>query len=276
VVRTTLVSVITAIAMDHMQYLGDTVEQIAREKCGIIKPGGVVVCYPDQPAAAMAVIRAAAREKGSDVVIPDRGQLTAEDPGLEGLRFGYRGVDARLRLAGRHQALNAATAVETALALRERYGFDIPDGAIAAGLEAAYLPARQELLCRRPLVLLDGAHNLQGIEALADTVRTGLSGRRLAVVMGMLRDKPYHECVGIMARLCGRLFAVKPDNPRALEPSEVAAVAAAQGCDAAPFDDADEAVRAALEFCGLGGAVVICGSLYMTDKMRKAVLSQIN
>ena len=275
VVSTTLVSVITAIAMDHMQYLGDTIEKIAGEKCGIIKPGGVTVCYADQPEAALNVIKSAATAKGNDIIIPDRGQLALEDNGLSGIAVNYRGISARLRLPGRHQAGNAAMAMETAFALRERYGFDISDVAIAAGLEAAYLPARQEVLSLMPLVLLDGAHNLQGIEALVDTVKRGLAGRRLAVVMGMLSDKQYDECVGLMARLADKLFAVKPDNARALEAEEVAAVARAHGGDSQAYNDMDEAVRAALEFCGTDGAVVICGSLYMADKMRSAVARQL-
>ncbi len=275
VVSTTLVSVITAIAMDHMQYLGDTIEKIAGEKCGIIKPGGVTVCYADQPEAALNVIKSAATAKGNDIIIPDCGQLALEDNGLSGIAVNYRGISARLRLPGRHQAGNAAMAMETAFALRERYGFDISDVAIAAGLEAAYLPARQEVLSLMPLVLLDGAHNLQGIEALVDTVKRGLAGRRLAVVMGMLSDKQYDECVGLMARLADKLFAVKPDNARALEAEEVAAVARAHGGDSQAYNDMDEAVRAALEFCGTDGAVVICGSLYMADKMRSAVARQL-
>ena len=271
VVSTTLVSVITAIAMDHMQYLGDTIEQIAGEKCGIIKPGGVTVCYADQPEAALNVIMSAAVERGNDIIIPDRGQLALEDNGLSGITVNYRGIWARLRLPGRHQAGNAAVAMETAFALRERYGFDISDAAIAAGLESAYLPARQEVLSRNPLVLLDGAHNLQGIEALADTVKRGLAGRRLAVVMGILSDKQYDECIGIMACLADKLFAVKPDNVRALNAKEVAEVAKAHGGDAQAYDDMEEAVRAALKFSGVDGAVVICGSLYMADKMRSIV-----
>ena len=271
VVRTTRVSVITAIAMDHMQYLGDTLTQIAREKCGIIKPGGVTVTCSGQPEEALSVIQAAAEERGNDIIIPDPGQIGYTDLGLDGIMIRYREIEAHLKLPGRHQAGNAAAAIETARALRERYGYHISDEAIRQGLEAAYLPARQEVLCRRPLVLLDGAHNLQGIEALAETVKAHLKGRRTAVVMGLLRDKQYDECIGVMARLCGKLFAVRPDNARALAAEEVAQVARKYGCDAAAYGDADAAVRDALEFCGPEGAVVICGSLYMADRMRHAV-----
>jgi len=270
VIKTTRVSVITAIAMDHMQYLGDSLAQIAREKCGIIKPGGVTVTCAGQPAEALDVIKAAAAARGNDIIIPDPGQIGYTDSRLDGIIIRYRGIEAHLRLPGRHQAGNAATAIETARALRERYGYHISDEAIRQGLEAAYLPARQEVLCRRPLVLLDGAHNLQGIEALAETVKAHLAGRRTAVVMGMLRDKQYDECIGVMAQLCGKLFAVRPDNARALAAEKVAEVARKYGCDAAAYDDADAAVRDALDYCGPDGAVVICGSLYMAGRMPRA------
>ena len=273
-VTTTLVSVITAIAMDHMQYLGDTIEKIAGEKCGIIKPGGVTVCCPEQPVQAAEVISAAAVKKGNIIIIPDMGQLKAMMRGFEGAQISYRGISARLRLPGWHQTRHAATAIETALVLRERYGFDIPDEAAAEGLEAAYLPARQEILGHKPLILLDGAHNLQSMDALAGAVKANLAGRRLAVVMGMMRDKQYNECIAIMAKLSDKFCAVKPDNPRALEAAEVAEAAKAYVGDAEAFDNADEAVRAALVFSGEEGAVVICGSLYMADEMRKAVLRQ--
>ena len=273
VVKTTRVSVITAIAMDHMQYLGDTLAQIAREKCGIIKPGGVTVCIADQPKEAQDVIKATAEKMGNDIIIPDPGQIGYTDFGLEGALIRYQGIEAQLRLPGRHQAGNAAAAIEAARVLRQRYGYHISDEAIAEGLEAAYLPARQEVLCRQPLVLLDGAHNLQGMEALAETVKAHLADRRTAVVMGMLRDKQYDECIGVMARLCGKLFAVRPDSARALAEQEVVQVAQRHGCDAAAYGDADAAVRDALDYCGPDGAVVICGSLYMADRMRRAVMS---
>lgn len=271
VIRTTQVSVITAIAMDHMQYLGDTLAQIAQEKCGIIKPGGVTVTCAGQPEEALDVINATAAARGNDIIIPDPGQIGYTDFGLNGIMIRYRSIKAHLRMPGRHQTGNAAAAIETARVLRERYGYHISDEAIAQGLEAAYLPARQEVLCRKPLVLLDGAHNLQGIEALAETMKAHLAGRRTAVVMGMLRDKQYDECIGVMAGLCGKLFAVRPDNARALTAEEAAEVARKYGCNAAAYDDVDAAVRDALDFCGPEGAVVICGSLYMADRMRRAI-----
>jgi dihydrofolate synthase/folylpolyglutamate synthase len=262
-------SVITAISYDHTAYLGDTLAQIAMEKCGIIKPGGVTVCDPAQPEEAMQVIREAAQRNENALIVPDMQQLTAISADVTGVSLVYRRIRAHIRMGGSHQARNAATAIEAALVLRKK-GYTIPDAAIQKGLGAACLPARQEVLRVKPLVLLDGAHNLQGIQALAQTVR-GITNRPLAVVMGMLADKPYREAIPIMASLCGRFCAVQPDNPRAL-PARAAADIARRHCEnVQAYERVEDAVKAAADFAGSGGTVVICGSFYITVAARRAV-----
>ncbi len=272
VISRPLVSVITAISYDHTAYLGDTLAKIAREKCGIFRPGGVTVCYPTQPEEAMREIRAAAKGCNSELILPDTAQLAVTESGVYGVSFTYRGISARVRMGGAHQALNAVTAIEATFALRQ--GFAISDAHIAQGLGEAYQPARQEVLCEAPLVLLDGAHNLQGIEALAQTVR-GIECRPLAVVMGMLADKQYEESIALMAALCDRFFAVRPDNPRALPAQAAADIAGRHEARAEAYNSMDEAVKAAAAFTGGSGAVVICGSLYMAKAARRAVKRHI-
>ena len=121
---------------------------------------------------------------------------------------------------------------------------------------------------------MDGAHNLQGIESLADTVR-GITNRPLAVVMGMLADKPYQEAIPLMAAQCDRFYAVRPDNPRALPPQIVADIARRHCGSAQAFESVEDAVKAAVDFAGSGGAIVICGSFYFADVTRRAVNRQI-
>jgi len=270
VIRLPLISVITAISKDHTDYLGETVEEITRHKCGIIKKGGITVCYPDQPKGVVGIVKETAAEKKNMLYIPDASGLYVLSSTLEGTRFRYRGLDMRVSMPGRFQAQNAATAVETAIALREERGFHISGADIVKGLAEAHMPARQELLFKNPPVLLDGAHNVQGIEALADTVRHNLKGRGLAVVMGMLKDKPYEQCIAVMAGLADGFFAAAPDSPRAL-PAEAAADLARRYCRGArAFSDAEEALRAAADFAGRSGAIVICGSFYLAAAMRRA------
>ena len=264
-----LVSVITPISYDHLAYLGDTLTQIAREKCGIIKPGGVTVYAPDQPEEALRVIRETAEKSGNALIVPDAEQLKEVQIGTDGTSLVYRGIETHVRMGGAHQAANAMTAIEALIALRQR-GFEITDAAIGQGISEAYLPARQEILREHPLVMLDGAHNLQGIESLAQTVRR-IPNRPLIVVMGMLADKQYAQSIEIMASLCDRFIAISPDNPRALSPEAAAEVARRSGVDVTAHERIEDAVRSAAAFAGTDGAIVICGSLYMADAARRAV-----
>ncbi len=267
-----LVSVITAVSMDHMDYLGATLPEIAREKCGIIKPGGITVCYPVQETEAFRVIEEASKAQGNPLVLPDAAQIKNIRTEIDGTSFDYCGASYQLALIGHHQAFNAATAIETVNMLQKHHPYDIADKHIAEGLRLAYMPARQELLARHPLVMLDGAHNVQGIQALADTLGAIKPPRPLAVIMGMLRDKEYEDCIRIMASLCDRFIAVRPPNPRALNAAATASVAARYCANTTAAKSYDTAVSDAASFCGENGTIVICGSLYMADAMRRAVL----
>jgi dihydrofolate synthase/folylpolyglutamate synthase len=267
------VSVLTPISLDHTAILGDTIERIAREKCGIIKPGGVTVACPAQREEAWRVIRQSAAEAGNALVVPDMTDVRELSFGLSGTDIEYKGLRLHIPLTGRHQVMNAVTAVETALALRERRGMTIPDEAVAAGMRAARMPMRQEWFAGRPGVLLDGAHNPDGLLALADTIKRFLAGRRTAVVMGMLADKDVEPSVGLIAPLCGKFVACRPMSPRAL-PSERAAEVARKHCaDVTVRDDIAGALEEAGQYAGAEGAVVVCGSLYLAGPARKSLFS---
>jgi dihydrofolate synthase / folylpolyglutamate synthase len=270
VIRQPRVSVITSISLDHMAILGSTVEEIAAEKCGIMKAGGITVSYPLQPPEAMKIIAGRAEAMENDLVLPDIAGLEILHESLEGTDIDYKGLCLCIPLIGRQQAYNALTAMEAAIALCERCGFSISGADIANGIHNAKLPLRQEIVCTDPIILMDGAHNPDGLAALAETMKAQLCGRRTAVIMGMLADKEYEKSVAIVAPLCGRFIASKPDNPRAL-PSEVAAKCARAYCsDVSIEDDYSKALREAIEYAGKEGAVVVCGSLYLAGPLRRA------
>ena len=274
IVTNTLVSVLSAITLDHTEYLGDTIEQITQEKCGIIKQNRITVCYPKQDAAALQIIETSAKDKSNLFIVPDMHQYEMISSDFDGSHFKYRGADMHTSLPGAHQTLNAISAIETANALREHSGFAISGSAIAQGVNDAYLPARQEVLSRCPFVLLDGAHNLQGIEALAQIIKSQLSHRHITVVMGMLSDKQYERSIKIMAELCERFIAVPPDHARALD-IDIAAGIASKYCDnTKAYSDISRAIEEAIASCPKSGAVIICGSLYLASKARKAAIKQ--
>ena len=167
-VENTLVACIMCIGRDHTELLGDTYAAIAGEKCGILKNNCTVISYPAQPQEAMDEITLRAAKAHCPLVAPDLQDLHIyKAPAFEN-RVNYGGYDLVVPFPGVHQAYNAAVVVEAALALCEK-GFDISDEAILGGIAGARFPARIEVLSRRPLVVLDGAHNPDGARALAQS-----------------------------------------------------------------------------------------------------------
>ena len=189
-----LVAAITKIGKDHTELLGDTLAEIAAQKAGIITEGCTVVCYPDQPAEAMGPILTAAAEAHTSIITPDADDLVRVKGKRLQNRINYGGYDVVLGMPGAHQANHAAMAVEIALALWRDFGYDIPDEAILQGLAQARMPARIEVLRRHPLLLLDGCHNPDGVQALVDTLKAAEFEENLVGVVGMLQDKDTTPC----------------------------------------------------------------------------------
>lgn len=270
-----LVAAITRIGLDHTEILGDTLEKIAAEKAGIITGGCTVVCYPDQPKEAVGPLAEAARRQGAAFLTPDLEDLTfLKSRSLEN-RVNYGGYEATLAMPGRHQAYHAAMAVEIALALWREYGYEISDDAILAGLAEAKMPARMEVLCRHPLLLLDGSHNPDGARALAELLRKAGYEENLVGVLGVLADKNYESMLTALAPVFEKLYTVTPNCPRALSAEDLQR-AARFHLDAEAAPDVRTAIRAAIRYAeerNLPG-VVVCGSLYLAAEARPYLLRE--
>lgn len=271
VIKTPLVSVITSISLDHTAILGDTVDKIAYEKSGIIKEGGVTVCYPDQPAPALRVIRETAAQRHNQFILADLNSVTQLSANLTGTGLEYRGLLVSLPFLGAHQVKNAVTVLAAIEALRE-LGYPISGHSIEAGFSCASFPARLEVFSRTPLVLLDGAHNPGGTAALAEAVKAYLRGKNVVAVMGMLADKDVDTAIRNLNGLFSRVFTLTPQNPRAMPAQEIAGRWNAIGVPAQPFSEAQQALSAACSAAGETGAVVICGSLYLAGEVRPLLL----
>ena len=273
-IRSPLVSVITPIGLDHTEILGDTIEQIAFEKCGIIKPGVPVVTSPEQDTNALAVILEQCSQKGCTLEQPTINAAGAVQLSLDGARFVYRDVEMQLPLLGRYQVANALTALKAAeLAVQRCGGLVLSVQAARDGLSKVRFPARMEVLCKNPLTILDGAHNPHGARALAQSLSL-LEGRPVTAVMGVLADKDSTAALQALAPHFRRLICVTPDNPRALDGHELAARADALGLTASAAHSAQEAWELASAVAASeNGAVVTCGSLYLAGQMRKVILN---
>lgn len=272
-VENTLVAAITRIDLDHTELLGDTVEKIAAEKAGIVKPGCIAVTYPVQEKEALQAIAAACIREKADLVAPEAEDIHLRRGGLFENRMEYGGYEVNLALLGAHQACNAAMAIEIALALW-RQGLDIPDEAILEGLEATRFPARIEVLRSQPLVLLDGSHNPAGAAALAATLGAQKLPQKPAAVLGVLADKAAAEMLRALGDSFSTIYAVTPDCPRAMSADELAWLASQElpEVPAYPCADLGQALDTAL---GLPQGAVVCGSLYLAAQARPMLLERL-
>jgi dihydrofolate synthase/folylpolyglutamate synthase len=266
-------SVITPISLDHTQILGDTVDQVAYEKAGIIKPGIPVVSAPQEPEAAQ-VLRDAARERGAAIAFAEREDVRIQKADLIGQTLDFR-VDGQwetgyaIPLVGPHQAQNALTA-RLAVDLLRRQGYVIPEDALREGFSRAYWPGRVEVAEHSPLVILDGTHNPAGAIALRDAVSPHLKGKRVVLVMGMMADKDVSQVAAILAPLSACAIATRVDNPRAMDTGSLSNILGTH-IPTQSVEDPMKALDLAKEMAGKGGAVLVTGSLYLIGAVKECL-----
>lgn len=270
-----LVTVLTTISLEHTQILGDTIEAIAREKAGIIKAGSPVVTQAR--GSALDVFRSTCREKHVPLfVLGEDFRVEKISSNLEGQTFHYRGLQhnfshLQIRLLGDHQLSNAATAL-AALELLEEKGFFLPEEAFRRGLNAARWPGRLEVMRRSPLVVVDGAHNLEAFQSLRQTLKSTFFYRRLILVLGLLGDKAKEEILKEILPLADILIVARPNSPRAADPRELAALA--QKMFSLPVyveEEISEAVKTALSLAKAPDLVLVAGSLYLISDARQVL-----
>ena len=263
------VCVITAIGLDHMQLLGNTLEEIAGEKAGIIKPGVPAVCYPPDHEAVAAVFRKAAAERNAPLNILSRKQAVIRESGAHGsvadfITGSRTWPEMRISLPGEHQVYNALTAL-AALDELEKQGVRFPRKAVVQGLAHTFWPGRLEW-CGN--VLMDGAHNAQGVTAFADFVSAYLKDRRKVLLTGVLKEKLSDEMLSRLAGTAEEAVTVTPDSPRAMRADELAELLRQKGIRARAANNLKEGLRRAKELAGDGGTVLATGSLYFIGALR--------
>ncbi len=272
--------VICRIGLDHTEFLGDTQAAVAAEKAGIIKRGALVVSWPQDDEGATEAIAAAAARCGADVVVPDMSELVVGGVTPEGVReFTYRGRAYTTHLLGSYQPSNAALAIE-ALVLLRRKGWKLSDETIARGIAATVWPGRFEVVKSGggwPAIVVDGGHNPQGAEVLAESLLDVFPGKRIAFVMSVLADKDYPAMIGSVLPLADSFSCVTPPSPRALSAAdlarEIGEIAAMSGVDApaVPFESFAEALEHARDRVGEDGVVCAFGSLYSISEIERAL-----
>jgi dihydrofolate synthase/folylpolyglutamate synthase len=264
-----MLSVITNIAMDHREYLGNSIQAIAAEKAGIIKPGVPVITFVRQPSALIPIKAAAAALKSS--VYYGGKDFAARGQGQG--RFRYQGLKKKLsglktNLVGRHQYRNAAVALASLEILQEN-GWNIPEEFIRQGLQQVRWPGRLEVVSERPLLVLDGAHNPAAAATLAQALEKDLSYRRLILVLGIMADK---DIDGILQRLLPLADAVifsRPRYERAATPEKLQALAKDLSKEHYVIVDLKQAIAKARELSGSDDLIVVTGSLFTIGEARE-------
>ena len=262
-----LCAVITRIALDHTDVLGGSLHEIAVQKCGIIKRGAPAAASAQEDKA-MRVILDACNSMRSPLYRGDSVILHDVTSDIHGTAFTYRGEKMRLPLIGGYQQENLRCVLAACSALNEKHGLGITTDCLREGLSKVRHPARFELLRDDPLVILDGAHNPNGLSAFANTIKTCAPKGDRTLIIGMLADK---DSTGLSALkgLFSRVITTDIDNPRALSAERLAERMRAICPHVTVIGDPREAYLTALRY---GGDVYICGSLYLASQIRPYIL----
>lgn len=263
IIETSVLSVITGIALDHVAILGDTVEKIAAEKAGIIKSGiPCLWCGVDKDADA--VISAKAKEMNSPFYKVDHDATQVKKFDLEGSVIDFKSYkDVYIPLLGEYQPFNASN-VLSAIDILKAQGIAISDDAVRVGLSRVVWHARFEILSKNPLIIADGGHNPEGVNSAINSIKKYFGDEKVKVVSGVMADKDCNYIASRIGSVASEVFCLTPDNPRALNAKDYSEIYKKMGVKSSYYPTVKDAVYAAIKDAIENNKAVFCvGSLYM-------------
>ncbi len=263
VVEKPLASVITSISFDHTEVLGNTLTEIAEQKCGIIKPDSITVAYPFQELEVIKTIRKTAGEKNNTLYVPDLAELEILECTFEKTVVKYKEIELTLHLFGEHQIYNMLTAAETALRL------GVSEEAVKKGVENTRMPARVEFLEKN--VVLDGGHNESGTAMMSKVLSLFEEN---TVVVSMMADKDVENSVKNLSTNAKIMIATECSNPRAMKAEELADICKRYCGEVYAVSDPLKAIDKAFEITK-DKLIAVCGSLYLASEVREHLKKQI-
>lgn len=272
-VLTPLISVITSISYDHMSILGDTLNEIAFEKCGIIKQGVPVVTYK-QTDEVYNVIKDSAKVKESKLFTVNKEGKFIDTISTTSIYqraiFHINGVDEMIELSllGNYQLLNCSLALKTIEVLEKIEQININVNIKKAALKNVKWPGRLEIMNLSPLVVIDGAHNIDGITKLSQSIKSYFKYERLILIIGILVDKQVENMINVICPMADRIIAVAPHNDRAESSQNLRCKIAGVNKNVSAVESYDEAFAEAMNYSTSKDMISICGSLYMIGDMR--------
>lgn len=248
------VAAVTSVSLDHQQYLGETIAEIASEKAGIIKSGGTVVSAPNT--SCIDILKEQAENAGAEFILCEK---TEEIYG----NFVYKTKGYELGLRGAYQLENASVVLEIIEALRKK-GYTIPAEAVVSGLKNTKWKARYEFVSDN--IVIDGAHNIDGIRMLKQSLLA--ENRDIILVMAMMKDKSCDICIHTIAPIAKKVIATQIDMPRCMDCEGIKKLCDNAGVECAALPDAKQAIDTALA-CAGHSLICICGSLYFAGEAER-------
>lgn len=272
VIDTPLVNVITSLSLDHTGVLGDTIEQITFEKCGTIKPCGTLVSAYNQPENALRVIKDICKERNNTLIIPEQNEIEVTEQSIFGMQFNYKKQAYQTTLSGTHQIQNMTTVIEAVNVLKQK-GFNVTEQNVKDGISKTILPARVEVISKKPLVILDGGHNEDGAKAFYEAVKGCFDkNKKLFVVAGMMNDKAVENSLKPLISMADTFIAVTPENPRAMKAESLGEIAKKYCHNVLVCDDANKAVDLVKEKITEDDIFFTVGSLYLAGEVRTKLI----
>ncbi|GAA0123706.1 MAG: bifunctional folylpolyglutamate synthase/dihydrofolate synthase [Clostridium argentinense] len=279
-VITPILSIISSISLDHTQILGDTLDKIAYEKAGIIKENVPVILFPQEEAAEK-VIEKTCRERNAKLIKVPRNiseYVAVTSSILEGKEIKTQRINLKdeyinsydLSLLGKHQILNSTVVVYAVLELIN-LGVKISKENIINGFKKVQWPGRLEIMRNKPLVVIDGAHNIDGIKKLTESIDLYFKYNKLILILGILADKQVQEMIETIAPKAEKIISVTPHSDRAELAEDLKIAIESLGVDCEAIDSYEEAYEKALSYCNDDDLLLISGSLYMIGDMRKII-----
>ena len=270
-VKNTLVAYVMHMGLDHQSILGNTIAEITKEKAGVFKNNCTVISYPAQPVEALLTIQREAKNKSCPLVLPLEADIAIEEMSLAKTKMHYKNYAVTLPFGGVHQAFNTAVVIEGCLALRGK-GYSISDEDIVNGIQQTTFPARIEVLSEAPLVILDGAHNEDGVIALTDLL-TRTHEKEFTAVVGMVKDKDNATFLNILAPYVKHIIFTTPPIYKALPAEMLAEMAGNKYTQIEIEPDVASAVKKAMQ---ISDKVLVTGSLYLAAEARGELLKLLN
>ena len=271
VIERPLASVIVSISLDHVNILGNTISEIAYEKCGIIKNGCPVVTNSAQHPDALKMIKEQSGTRNSQIIVADVNSCKVLDETIKGSNIFYNGRSIFVPFPGKHQRENCITAL-TVIDLLQGQGIAISEKCVREGIAKTRNPARCEVVSEKPLVILDGCHNEDSARALCSVMEKHLKDKKITAIMGMMADKDIDKVLSMMMPYFEKVYTVTPSNPRAMDREELCEKIKKLGTDAESITLDKNIINKIIESIEEDGVLIVCGSLYLCSDVYNLIV----